>query len=142
MKKKWITFFIFSIFLLLILSRKELLPSSQRIEKLKLKKIDEEVIGSDGVILNNINISRKKSLSGKEYVNFEASLRNKNDVSKDVAVFIVCYSSSGKVVCCASLKPMFDTIEENKNDSLKGDFYIEEGDFATISSVDVRLVVR
>ena len=107
------------------------------------RDLDELTMKADNVALNNIIIFRKRSFSGKkEFVNVEAVLRNKNEDKRDVAVFIVCYSASKQVVCCASLKPSFDMIPEGTVQTVRGDYYVEEGDTAKITTVDVRLVVR
>ncbi len=110
--------------------------------KVSIKEVDEVSLRVDGVVLNNLVVSKKKSLSGKEYVDFSASLRNKNKENRDAAVFVVCRSTSGALVCCASLKPTLDTIRKESTETIRGDYYIDEGDFSKIATVDIRLVVR
>ena len=110
---------------------------------LTMEQLEDLSLRVDGVTLNNIIIARKESFAeNKEYVNVEATLRNRNKKPRDVAVFIVCYARDGSLICCVSLKPGFDMMSEGSVTTLKGDYYVDEGDCAKIAKIDVRLVVR
>ncbi len=110
---------------------------------LTLEQLEDLSLRVNGVTLNNIILARKESFGeNKEYVNVEATLRNRNRKPRYAAVFIVCYARDGSLICCLSLKPGFDMISEGSVTTLKGDYYVDEGDCAKITKIDVRLVVR
>ena len=131
--------------LLCLLSALTLLAGALRadeVKKVPYAELDELVLKSGALIINNINLVTEPALLGGTKATFQCSGKNKSKANLNYTIYVAAFDKAGTLLTCFGVEPDLNVHEAGKVEALEASGMVDPGTKGKIDHVLLKLVIQ
>jgi hypothetical protein len=112
------------------------------VKKVPFADLDEVVLQSQGLVINNLNLVIESALLGGTKATFQCSCKNKSKTSLNYTIYIAAFDKAGTLLTCFGVEPTLNMHEAGKVENLESSGLVDSATKGKIDHVLLKVIVQ